>query len=361
MTKPERNGPSVTAEDEIIVGGQAVLEGVMMRSPSAWAVSVRLPNGSIESRSGSVRRLRDYHPILALPVVRGAATLVQSMVLGIKALNFSAAAAMAPEESSEVIKVAGAATPEGPSTAVSVSVPAASESRRTGTAGPLAFALLANVVLFIVLPLVLTNSIFLLADSTRWPAVPAEADWMATTTAWFWTLFHSMRPTIAFNVIEGVFRVGIFIGMVLAMSRARDIHRLFQYHGAEHKVVMAYECGDALTVEAARPQSRRHPRCGTSFLMVVMIVAIVLFSMVRFDTFWANAATRVALLPLIAGLSYEVIRAAARQQSSWLFRLMVKPGLWLQGITTQEPDDDQLEVAIHALQTSLALEPQRGR
>ena len=148
-----------------------------------------------------------------------------------------------------------------------------------------------------------------------------------------------------------------FLIMIFSFSLLKDIRRVFQYHGAEHKTVFTWEAGLPLTVENARPQPRQHPRCGTSFLMVVMLVAIVLFSVVRFDSLLENAAARIALLPLVAGLSFEVIRAAAKKESGAFFRVMVLPGLWLQGITTQEPSDDQLEVAIHALETSLALEP----
>jgi uncharacterized protein YqhQ len=148
--------------------------------------------------------------------------------------------------------------------------------------------------------------------------------------------------------------------MIWSMSRVAEIRRVFEYHGAEHKVVMAYENRAELSVEAARAQTRFHPRCGTSFLMVVMLVAVALFSVVRFDSLAMNAAARIALFPLVAGLSYEVIRAAGRKQSGLVFKMMVAPGLWLQRIMTQEPSDDQLEVAIHALQASLALEPVAG-
>jgi uncharacterized protein YqhQ len=343
------------ADADIIVGGQAVLEGVMMRSPNAYAVSVRRPDGTIVSKSGPVSRLSEAYPFLKLPVVRGSATLIQSMALGIKALNFSSAIALAEEEVEETERVeVRAAVAAGPEGAVSVSVPKPRKDPAKGAtaaaAGSLVFALVVNVGLFILLPLVATNAIFMLFGAS---AAEPGASWTAT----LWSLAHSVRPTFGFNMVEGAIRVCIFLTLIYSMSRLADMRRVFEYHGAEHKVVANYESGLPLTVDNARVQERRHPRCGTSFLMVVMIVAIVLFSVVRFDTLLANAAARVALLPLVAGLSFEVIRAAARKQSGPFFRAMVLPGLWLQGITTQEPSDDQLEVAIHALETSLALEP----
>jgi len=341
------------ADADIIVGGQAVLEGVMMRSPNAYAVSVRTADGTIQSTSGPVARLSEQYPMLKLPVVRGSATLIQSMALGIKALNFSSSIALADEEPDDV-EVANAATAGGPAGAVSVRVPKEKPQASTGTSaaavGSLVFALVVNVGLFILVPLVATNALFMLFGAS---AAEPGATWTAT----LWSLMRSVRPTFGFNLVEGAIRVSIFLGMIWSMSRVREMRRVFEYHGAEHKVVMAYESGGPLTVEHARVQPRRHPRCGTSFLMVVMIVAIVLFSIVRFDTLLANAAARIALLPLVAGLSFEVIRAAAKKESGAFFRAMVLPGLWLQGITTQEPSDDQLEVAIHALETSLALEP----
>ena len=335
-----------TTGGEIIVGGQAVIEGVMMRSPSAWAVAVRRADGTITSRRARLPRLSDKYPVLKLPVVRGGATLIQSMGLGIKALNYSSSIMLAEEEEREDVAVAAAAPADGPAGApVAVSVPRKDPEHTSTSAAilPMIFAIVANVALFILVPLLATNALFIVLGS----------GWEGT----FGSLFHSIRPSVGFNLVEGIIRVAMFVGLIYIMSRQRDMRRVFEYHGAEHKVVRAYEVGGELTVEAARPQPRRHPRCGTSFLMVVMIVAIVLFSVVRFDSLALNAAARIALMPLVAGLSFEVIRAAAKKQSGWLFRGMVLPGLWLQGITTREPSDDQLEVAIFALEQSLELEP----
>ena len=305
----------------------------MMRSPNAYAVSVRRPDGTLACSSSLVPRLSEVYPFLKLPVVRGSATLIQSMALGIKALNFSSTVALEEESEKD-----GDGKSGGGASAMA--------------AGSLVFALAVNIVLFILLPLLVTNLIFWAAGAGV-PGVEAGAAWTETA----WALVRTVRPTFAFNFVEGLVRVAIFLALIFGMSRLPDMHRVFQYHGAEHKVVMNYEAGLPLTVENARRQPRRHPRCGTSFLMVVMIVAIVLFSVVTFDTLLENAAARIALLPLVAGLSFEVIRAAARKQSGPIFRAMVLPGLWLQGVTTQEPTDDQLEVAIDALERSLALEP----
>jgi len=339
---------------EIIVGGQAVMEGVMMRSPNAYAVSVRRPDGQIVSTGAAVPRLGDKYPILKRPVVRGAATLIQSLALGIKALNYSAAVAMEEEEEAKEEVVAASAVPAGvaPMAPVSVSVPSRRPSASASTVLPLVFALVVNLTLFVLLPLLATNAIFAVASGA----------WVAPEGAWGWlgALTHSVRPTVGFNLVEGIIRIGIFLTMIYSMSRVGEIRRVFEYHGAEHKVVMAYENQVGLTVEAARGQTRFHPRCGTSFLMVVMLVSIALFSVVRFDSLALNAISRIALFPVVAGLSYEVIRAAARKQSGIVFRMMVAPGLWLQRITTQEPTDDQLEVAVHALESSLALEPVVG-
>ncbi len=163
---------------------------------------------------------------------------------------------------------------------------------------------------------------------------------------------------MAFNLIDGLVRMLFFVIMIFSMSYLKDIRRVFEYHGAEHKTVFTWEKGLDLNVANAHQQRRQHPRCGTSFLMVVMLVAIVLFSVIKFDAMWMNLAVRIALMPLVAGLSYEVIRYAAKKESSAIFKFMTLPGLWLQNITTQEPDGEQLEVAIKALDESLKLEPQ---
>jgi uncharacterized protein YqhQ len=167
-----------------------------------------------------------------------------------------------------------------------------------------------------------------------------------------------VRPSVAFNLIDGAIRMLFFLIMIFSFSLIKDIRRVFEYHGAEHKTVFTWEAGLPLTVENARVQPRQHPRCGTSFLMVVMLVSVVLFSVVKFDSLAYNMLVRVALMPLVAGLSYEIIRLSAKREGSLVFKVLTLPGIWLQNITTKEPDDQQLEVAIFALKESLKLEPQ---
>ncbi|MDX6710428.1 MAG: hypothetical protein QOH96_1444 [Blastocatellia bacterium] len=160
-----------------------------------------------------------------------------------------------------------------------------------------------------------------------------------------------------FNLVDGLIRMAFFLTMIISFSLLKDIRRVFEYHGAEHKTVFTWEAGLPLTVENARPQPRQHPRCGTSFLMVVMLVSIVLFSIVRFDSLVYNMLVRIVLIPVVAGLSYEIIRVSARKEGGFIFKMITRPGVWLQNITTKEPDDSQLEVAIEALKESLKLEP----
>jgi len=202
----------------------------------------------------------------------------------------------------------------------------------------------------------LTNVLFIALGWAQSPALLADASLWESVKAYIWEI----KPDswVAFNLIDGVIRMIFFVLMIFTMSYLRDIRRVFEYHGAEHKTVFNWEKGLDLSVENARTQKRQHPRCGTSFLMVVMLVAIVLFSVIKFDAMWMNLVVRIALMPLVAGLSYEIIRYAAKKESSAIFKMMTLPGIWLQNITTQEPDDDQLEVAIVSLKESLKLEPE---
>jgi uncharacterized protein YqhQ len=234
----------------------------------------------------------------------------------------------------------------------------------TFAAGSIAFMLLFNVLLFIVLPFLLTNTLFI---HFGWGSVPqvspeqtvaADATWYQAIWAWFAPYFKPVCPSISFNLIDGVVRMLFFILMIYGFSRLDDIKRIFEYHGAEHKTVYAWEAGEELTVANAQRYPRQHPRCGTSFLMVVMLVSIILFSLIKFDSLIFNMLIRIALIPLIAGISYEIIRAAGSKETSRIFSIITRPGIWLQNLTTKEPSDDQLEVAIYALKESLKLEPQ---
>jgi uncharacterized protein YqhQ len=293
-------------ETELLIGGQALIEGVLMRSPGAYGIAVRRPDGSLALQRAKVSSIAKRWPALKLPIVRGIAVLFQSLFLGIQALNFSAL-----EAGTEVPK-------EGEK----------ADASKLAVAGSMALGLGLGVVIFLLVPLWLTE--------------------LAQTY-----VFGEMH-SLAFNLFDGLLRGIFFLAYIVAISRMDDIHRVFQYHGAEHKVVFAWESGRGLTVENARVQSRLHPRCGTSFLLFVLLVSIVLFALIpKTAPFLIKFGGRLVLVPLIAGLSYEVLRLTAKRSSSPIFRVLVAPGLALQRITTQEPTDDMLEVAIVALQEAL--------
>ena len=357
-------------ERDLIVGGQAVMEGVMMRTPSAYAIACRKANGTIVHTAETLPRWSDTYKWLGWPVLRGGATLIQSMALGIKALNFSAKiyeegleekkAAEAHVTASEPALVEGTTDENFTKAPVKVVMPEKSsgttKSQSATAVGSIIFALLFNILLFVAAPLLVTNFLFI---ATAWADAPSVADgasWLQIVKSYLWEV--KPHSWIAFNLVDGLIRTAFFVFMIFSMSFVKDIRRVFEYHGAEHKTVFTWEKGLDLTPANAHQQRRQHPRCGTSFLMVVMIVAIVLFSVIKFDQLWLNLVVRIALMPLVAGLSYEVIRYAAKKESGAVFKLMTLPGIWLQNITTQEPDDSQLEVAIEALNESLKLEPQ---
>jgi len=396
--------PLSTNERDLIVGGQAVIEGVMMRTPNAYAVAVRKADGTIVNISARLPKWSDKYPLLKLPVLRGSAVLIQSMGLGIKALNYSANEAFGDAQEAEAKEVKVALTPamiegEGDFAGITGAMPglfpiptekrSKDELKKGGTAaaaGSIVFAIIFNILLFVAAPLLLTNALFIAAGWAPTPSAAAVSTTQAQTDAatqnstagsgtsaqvsepaWYaraWTsvrsYLHPVRPSISFNLIDGFIRMSFFLIMIFSFSLIKDIRRVFQYHGAEHKTVFTWEAGLPLTVDNARPQPRQHPRCGTSFLMVVMLVSIVLFSVIKFDSLLFNFLVRLALMPLVAGLSYEIIRLSAKKESGWFFRLITRPGVWLQNITTQEPDDQQLEVAIEALKESLKLEPAIG-
>ncbi len=365
-------------EKEIIVGGQAVIEGVMMRAPNSYAVAVRKQDGSIVSKAEKLPKLAEKYPILKVPVLRGSAVLIHSMILGIKALNFSATVAFDETEKKEAearTAKAVAATGALATTAHAIDFPQAvtvevadkvekkdSKAAAAGTAASsIVFAIFFNVLLFIVLPLLLTNAMFIYFGWSNAPQAVVDnvtnQPWYREAWMWLQAYLKPVRPSVAFNLVDGLIRMTFFVMMIWSFSLLRDIRRVFEYHGAEHKTVYAWEAGEELTVANARRHPRQHPRCGTSFLMVVMLVSIVLFSIVKFDSLALNMLTRIALVPLIAGISYEIIRAAGRKEASAVFSFITRPGIWMQNLTTKEPSDDQLEVAIYALKESLKLEP----
>ena len=278
--------------DKPIVGGQAVIEGVMMRGFGKVATAVREPGGNINVRVSPVTSIADRYPVLKLPILRGAVSLFESLILGMKSLSFSAQAA--GEEDEQL-----------------------SDRELIGT---------------IILAIALACGLFL--------AIPTFAA----------KFFHTLTddPT-ALNLAEGFLRLIIFLAYLFAISRMKDIKRTFQYHGAEHKTIFCYEADLPLTVENVKKFPRLHPRCGTAFLLIVMLVSIFVFAFLGWPELWIRILSRIILLPLVAGLSYEIIRYSARSQNS-IVKLATLPGLWLQYLTTQEPDDSMIEVAIKSLE-----------
>ncbi len=310
--------PSASPEGELLVGGQALIEGVMMRSPGAYGIAVRRPDGSLALRRGKVTPLGRRYPLLKLPILRGFAVLFQSLYIGIRALEFSALEAAGPAGEAD-----GAVPADGEAKEAK-----AKEMSGWAVAGSMALGLGMGIALFLLLPLWLTQL--------------AERYWLGELSS------------LAFNLIDGGLRGVFFLLYLLAISRMKDIHRVFMYHGAEHKVVFNWETRQPLTVENARVQSRLHPRCGTSFLLFVLLVSIVLFALIpKTAPFLFKFGGRLLLVPLVAGVSYEVLRLTARKRAAPLFAALVAPGLMLQKITTQEPTDDMLEVAIVALEEAL--------
>ncbi len=311
------------SEDEIIVGGQAVIEGVLMRTPSAYAVAVRNPEGEIVVKKEREISWIKKNKFMGLPVFRGFFVLAQALKLGIKALNFSAEIAL--EEPEEKKKK--------------------SSNSRLSLIFSLIFSILLVVAIFVAIPYFLSSHILSKAYGISHKNV--------ISSRWF-----------MFNVVDGGIRVLFFLGYIFVISLMKDVRRVFEYHGAEHKVVNLWESGKELTVQNAKEYSRFHPRCGTSFLIFVMLVSILVFTIFKIPVdpknslaYWGSKIfIRVLLLPLIAGISYEFIRLSAKYQKNKIFRLFIMPGLWLQKITTREPSEDQLEVSIKSLQEALEIE-----
>ena len=283
---------------DLAVGGQAVIEGVMMRNASKTATAVRLPSGDIDVETRTVSSIRERYPILNLPLVRGSVIMVESLIIGMRALSFSAQAA--GEENEQMTKKEIAMT--------------------------ILFALVLASLLFIVIP---TGAAHLAAAYTDDP--------------------------IVFNLIEGGIRLLVFLLYIWGISFMGGIRRVFQYHGAEHKTIHCYEAGEALTVENVQKFPRLHPRCGTNFLLIVMVVAIVFHVFFGWPDLWLRILSRLAILPVVAGVSYEIIRFAGRSENH-LVHILITPGLWLQYLTTRPPADEMVEVAIESLKAVLPAE-----
>jgi uncharacterized protein YqhQ len=288
---------------DMLIGGQAVIEGVMMRSLTGYSVAVREPDGGISIKKEKLVSLAKKYPFLKIPVLRGSVVLIQSLILGMRALNYSTSVAFKDEQGE-------------------------AELSNTAIAGAMIVMLLLGIGIFVLAPLGIANLIR-----------------------------HYLLPSMGnftFNAVDGVLRAIFFFVYILSISFMDDIRRVFQYHGAEHKTVYTFEASEELNVENARGKSTLHPRCGTSFLMFVLAISILVFSLVPSTVpFVVKFGARVVLIPLIAGLAYEVIRFSARHLGNPVCRLLTRPGMWLQKITTKEPDDQQLEVAITALKEAL--------
>jgi len=329
--------PALESGEETLVGGQAVLEGVMMRSPHAWGIAVRKPSGEIVTHSEPLERPSEQHKWMGWPVVRGVMTLGHAMSLGFRALKFSANAALEEISADQGSEDQGDEDHRNEDSGKKMEIPGWMVGLN------IAFSVVFFIFMYKYLPLVATTEL------------------------------KKVNPVfgqqIVFNLVDGLIRIAIFLLFVWGISLWKDIRRVYEYHGAEHKTVFAFEKGDPLETAAVQKYSTYHPRCGTSFLMTVMIISMIVYMAIPVHTFWARFAIRIALLPLIAGVSYEIIRFAAKRFSARsssmksgvsLFALMTAPGLWLQRITTQPPDDSEVECAIVALDEAMKLEKQRG-
>jgi uncharacterized protein YqhQ len=293
---------------ELVLGGQAVIEGVMMKGPRLYSVAVRKANGEIRVRDFPLTETPARKRIARVPLVRGVVTMAVMLGIGYRALQYSADEAMEDAGGAEPAAGRGRAEPGGGGLAM---------------AGAMTLALLLAVGLFFLLPLYATHALSLV--------VPG------------------LSGSLAFNLADGAIRVLVFVLYIAGITRMKDIRRVFEYHGAEHKVINAYEGKALLTPESVGGYSRLHPRCGTSFLLFVMVISILVFSLIpRDSSLLTKALLRIPLIPAIAGISYEVLRLSARRMGSPLFRVLVAPGLWLQRLTTREPDRCQIEVAIES-------------
>jgi uncharacterized protein YqhQ len=332
--------PALESGEETLVGGQAVLEGVMMRSPHAWAIACRKPSGEVVTMSEPLERPSEKHKWMAWPIVRGVMTLGYAMNLGYRALRFSANVAIEDMMQEDVQKSRIEAT--APVVAQLQSRAEDSRTRSREKAATLSNWLAAvNILISLAFFIFMYKYLPLLAATELKKMNPA------------------LGGRIVFNLIDGGIRLLLFLLFIWGVSLWKDIRRVYQYHGAEHKTVFAFENGDPLNTAAVQKYSTYHPRCGTSFLMTVMLISIGFYMLVPFTTFWARFASRIALLPVIAGVSYEIIRFAAKHRGS-LFALMTAPGLWLQRITTKPPSDEQAQCAIDALDRAMSLEKERG-
>ncbi|HEY6307548.1 MAG TPA: DUF1385 domain-containing protein [Candidatus Angelobacter sp.] len=324
-----------SGEETILVGGQAVVEGVMMRSPHAWGIAIRKPSGEITTHSAALQRPSERHKWMGWPFVRGLVTLGQAMRLGFVASKFSLNVGLVGIAEEEAGK--SGAPAEG-----------ASENGQVARPQPKAKPLeIGNWTLVASMIFSLAFFIFM------YKFVPLAA---ATGLKSHWT---AMGNNFIFNLVDGAIRILLFLLFVWGLSLFADIKRIYHYHGAEHKTVFAFEDHGMPSVGDAQKYSTYHPRCGTSFLMTIMLICIFIYAAVPVQGFWPRLGLRIAFLPVIASVSYELIRFSAKHGRSF-FALLTKPGLWLQRITTQPPSDEQVECAIQALREAMELEKKNG-
>ncbi len=308
----ENRKPHITS-----IGGQAVIEGVMMRGPKDIAVAVRTTDGEIVVDKKPIASVLQKSKILKLPIIRGVISFFESLVIGTRALMYSASFFDVEEEEEKAKKAAMTEDERKKAEAKE------EKMKNAAIYGSVVVALLFGIGIFMLLPTVLVGFV----------------------------KQHIASGVLA-TLLEGVIRIAIFLAYISLVAQMKDIRRVFEYHGAEHKTIFCYEAGEELTVENARRFTRLHPRCGTSFLLIVMVVSIILFSFISWDNYLTRLGLRLLLLPVVAGISYEIIKFAGRSQNK-LVRIVIQPGLWLQKITTREPDDSQLEVAIASLKAVL--------
>jgi uncharacterized protein YqhQ len=286
------------------VGGQAIMEGVMMRSPNFWGMAVRAPSGDLDLRAERFRSITRRSKLFRLPIIRGALSLGETLWLGMKALTLSTNVALGEEE----------------------------ELSKKEIAGTLIFALVLGFGLFLVAPVLGTKGLGSLLGS-------------------------SIENPVLFNLVEGVIRIAIFIAYLLGITLiSKDIKRFFAYHGAEHKAIKVYERGEELVPQNARKLDTSHVRCGTSFVLYVLVLSILVFSLLGVEGWLYMIASRVVVIPLVAGIAFEFIMWSARHQDSSLVRALVWPGLQMQKLTTREPTDDMVEVAMASLNKVLSME-----
>jgi uncharacterized protein YqhQ len=293
------------------IGGQAVIEGIMMKNKDEYAVAVRKPDGEIVVKKEQYVSMTEKVPFCALPFVRGVFSFVDSMILGMKTLTFSAG--FFEDDEGE--------DPEPSKLELWLDKTFGENVEKALMTFVMIFSVIAGIAIFMILPLLIANL--------------------------FRLVIHSET---VMAVMEGVIRIAIFVTYIKLISRMEDIRRTFMYHGAEHKCINCIEHGMTLTVEHVRASSRQHKRCGTSFLIIVMIISILFFMVVRVPNVWLRMVSRVLLVPVIAGVSYEVLRLAGRCDNV-LVDILSKPGFWMQNLTTSEPDDSMIEVAIAAVNT----------